>query len=63
MRRTDLVNRHACAEVPPRIEYELSLVEAALIDPVHMGTEWARTNGEAALDALDADPEPAIHRD
>ncbi|WP_213003239.1 winged helix-turn-helix transcriptional regulator [Winogradskya consettensis] len=48
-----LVHRHAYAEVPPRVEYELTPLGATLIDPIHMLTEWARTNGEAVLDALD----------
>ncbi|MGW7694622.1 winged helix-turn-helix transcriptional regulator, partial [Streptomyces asiaticus] len=26
-------------------------------------TEWARTNGDAVLDALDAAPEPVTHSD
>jgi DNA-binding HxlR family transcriptional regulator len=42
--------------VPPRVEYELTPLGATLIDPIHMLTEWARANGEAVLDALDAYP-------
>ncbi|WIY02975.1 helix-turn-helix domain-containing protein [Amycolatopsis mongoliensis] len=52
-----LIRRHAYAEAPPRVEYELTPLGATLIDPIHLLTEWARTNGEAVLDALDADPE------
>lgn len=48
-----LVRRHAYAEVPPRVEYELTPLGATLIEPIHMLTEWARTNGDAVLDALD----------
>jgi DNA-binding HxlR family transcriptional regulator len=48
-----LVVRHAYAEAPPRVEYELTPLGATLIDPIHMLTEWARTNGDAVLDALD----------
>jgi DNA-binding HxlR family transcriptional regulator len=58
-----LISRHAYPEVPPRVEYELTPLGATLIDPIHMLTEWARANGEAVLDALDADPEPAAHGD
>jgi DNA-binding HxlR family transcriptional regulator len=54
-----LVRRQAYAEVPPRVEYELTPLGATLIDPIHVLTEWARANGEAVLDALDADSEPA----
>src|SRR5262245_32879628 len=52
-----LIRRHAYAEGPPRVEYELTPLGATLIDPIHMLTEWARANGDAVLDALDADPE------
>ncbi|MEU1296414.1 helix-turn-helix domain-containing protein [Streptomyces sp. NPDC005840] len=53
-----LVSRHAYAEVPPRVEYGLTPLGATLIDPILMLIEWARTNGEAVLDALDARAEP-----
>ncbi|MFJ9427716.1 winged helix-turn-helix transcriptional regulator [Streptomyces sp. NPDC101249] len=61
-----LIRRHAYAEVPPRVEYELTPLGETLIDPIHMLTEWARANAGAvldALDALDADPEPVVHGD
>ena len=56
-----LVHRHAYAEVPPRVEYELTPLGATLIDPIHVLTEWARANGDAVLDALDASSEPVAH--
>jgi DNA-binding HxlR family transcriptional regulator len=46
-----LVRRQAYAEVPPRVEYELTPLGETLIDPIHMLTEWARSNGEAVLEA------------
>ncbi|MEU0796405.1 helix-turn-helix domain-containing protein [Amycolatopsis sp. NPDC005961] len=49
-----LVHRRAYAEVPPRVEYELTPLGKTLIDPIHVLTEWARTNGDAVLAALDA---------
>ena len=58
-----LAHRRAYPEVPPRVEYELTPLGATLIDPIHMLTEWARTNGDAVLDALDAGPEPVTHSD
>jgi DNA-binding HxlR family transcriptional regulator len=57
-----LVSRHAYAEVPPRVEYELSPLGASLLDPIHVLTEWARDNADAVLDALDTRPEPARPR-
>ena len=48
-----LVRRHAYAEVPPRVEYELTPLGATLIDPIHVLTEWARANGDAVLEAQD----------
>ncbi|WP_240973037.1 winged helix-turn-helix transcriptional regulator [Nonomuraea composti] len=53
-----LVRRHAYAEVPPRVEYELTPLGATLIEPIHVLTEWAKENGDAVLDALDADSGP-----
>ena len=53
-----LVLRRAYAEVPPRVEYELTPLGETLIDPIHVLTEWARANGDAVLDALDANSEP-----
>ncbi|SFS98933.1 winged helix-turn-helix transcriptional regulator [Saccharopolyspora flava] len=49
-----LVIRHAYAEVPPRVEYELTPLGETLIEPIHVLTEWAREHGEAVLDALDS---------
>ena len=62
-----LVHRHVYAEAPPRVEYELTPLGATLIEPIHILTEWARTNGDAVLNALDTDtdtaPEPVTHDD
>ncbi|CAM5259404.1 hypothetical protein STENM327S_07786 [Streptomyces tendae] len=56
-----LVRRHAYAEAPPRVEYELTPLGATLIDPIHMLAEWARENGDAVLAAHQADPEAVTH--
>ncbi|GAA1287330.1 hypothetical protein GCM10009646_88980 [Streptomyces aureus] len=33
------------------------------IDPIHVLAEWAEANGDAVvLGALDADPQPVVHR-
>ncbi|MBZ6106016.1 winged helix-turn-helix transcriptional regulator [Streptomyces olivaceus] len=57
-----LVRRHAYAEVPPRVEYELTPLGASLTGPIHVLTEWARENVDAVLDALDAGPGAVAHR-
>lgn len=48
-----LIRRHAYAEVPPRVEYELTPLGTTLIEPIRVLAEWARANGDAVLDALD----------
>ncbi|OON79645.1 winged helix-turn-helix transcriptional regulator [Streptomyces tsukubensis] len=53
-----LIDRHAYAEVPPRVEYRLTPLGTTLIEPIHALTEWAREHGDAVLDALDAHGEP-----
>ncbi|MBS2547622.1 helix-turn-helix transcriptional regulator [Catenulispora sp. NL8] len=52
-----LVHRHVYAEAPPRVEYELTPLGSTLLEPIHVLTQWAKTNGEAVLDALDAGTE------
>lgn len=49
-----LVTRAAYAEVPPRVEYELTELGATLMKPIEMLTEWAEINGAAVMAALDA---------
>ncbi|USX56515.1 helix-turn-helix domain-containing protein [Lentzea sp. HUAS12] len=54
-----LIRRHAYAEAPPRVEYELTPLGASLIDPIRALSDWARANGDAVLEALGGDhPEP-----
>ena len=45
--------RHAYAEAPPRVEYELTELGRTLIDPITMLAHWAEANGDAILDAQD----------
>lgn len=49
-----LVSRHAFAEVPPRVDYQLTELGDTLIQPIELLTQWAEHNGAAVLDALDA---------
>jgi DNA-binding HxlR family transcriptional regulator len=46
-----LVDRQAFAEVPPRVEYELTDLGRTLIDPIDMLTRWAQDNGDEILAA------------
>ncbi|WP_327280827.1 MULTISPECIES: helix-turn-helix domain-containing protein [unclassified Streptomyces] len=44
-----LVERHAYAEAPPRVEYGLTDLGRTLEEPIRMLTAWARENGEAVV--------------
>ncbi|MEO3806094.1 helix-turn-helix domain-containing protein [Nonomuraea sp. B1E8] len=46
-----LVGRRAYAEVPPRVEYELTDLGETLIDPIAILTRWAEHHGDAILAA------------
>ncbi|GIE85506.1 winged helix-turn-helix transcriptional regulator [Actinoplanes regularis] len=50
LQRYGLVERHAYAEAPPRVEYSLTALGGTLIEPIQVLTEWARDNGEAIVD-------------
>lgn len=45
------MTRHVYAQVPRRVEYELTELGRTLIEPIRMLTNWAEHNGEAILDA------------
>ncbi|MFI5849667.1 winged helix-turn-helix transcriptional regulator [Micromonospora chalcea] len=45
-----LVERHAYAEAPPRVEYSLTPLGQTLVEPIKVLTDWARDNGEAIID-------------
>jgi DNA-binding HxlR family transcriptional regulator len=49
-----LVTRATFAEVPPRVEYNLTDLGRTLIEPIEMLTSWAERNGNALLAAQDA---------
>jgi len=48
-----LVERHAYAQTPPRVEYELTELGRTLREPIIALTTWARENGEAMADLAD----------
>lgn len=58
-----LVRRHARAEAPPRVDYELTALGATLIDPIRMLADWARENGGAVLAAHEDGPGTTAHAD
>ena len=49
-----LVERHAYAEAPPRVEYSLTELGQTLVEPIRTLTEWARLHGEAVADFQEA---------
>lgn len=49
-----LVERHAYAEAPPRVEYSLTPLGETLQEPIRTLTEWARANGEALVTSQEA---------
>jgi DNA-binding HxlR family transcriptional regulator len=61
-----MVVRHEYAEVPRRVEYELTDLGRTLLPAIDALTEWAETHGAAVVDALDAEEairvEPAQSR-
>lgn len=44
-----LIERHAYAEAPPRVEYALTTPGRTLQEPIVALTEWARVNGGVLL--------------
>jgi DNA-binding HxlR family transcriptional regulator len=54
LERRGLVSRRAYAEVPPRVEYELTPLGRTLIEPIGALTRWAERNGDALLEAQEA---------
>jgi DNA-binding HxlR family transcriptional regulator len=46
-----LISRHAYAEAPPRVEYQLTALGHTLVEPIAVLARWAEANGEAVLEA------------
>jgi DNA-binding HxlR family transcriptional regulator len=55
LERFGMVRRHEYAEVPRRVEYELTDLGRTLLPAIDALTEWAETHGAAVVDALDAE--------
>lgn len=66
LQRDGLVTRTAYAEVPPRVEYELTATGRTLIEPAVRLAEWAIEHNpdiDASQRAYDARESPAERRD
>ena len=44
LERDGMLTRHVYAEVPPRVEYELTTLGRGLMDPVHGLVTWLQSN-------------------
>ncbi|SER77734.1 DNA-binding transcriptional regulator, HxlR family [Propionibacterium cyclohexanicum] len=54
MEQDGLVARRVYAEVPPRVEYELTALGRSLREPVRAARRWAETHVGDVLEARDA---------
>lgn len=52
--RDGMVERHAYAEVPPRVEYQLTELGQTLSEPLGALRSWAETHFDAVQEARDA---------
>ena len=48
-----LLTRTIYAEVPPRVEYELTPLGSSLLEPIHVNRKWAETHLNDVLAARD----------
>ena len=51
MERDGLVERHVTASIPPRVDYELTVLGTTLIEPMTALRHWAQDNMQAVLEA------------
>lgn len=54
MERDGLISRHVHAEVPPRVEYELTRLGASMAGPMKALGTWAVTNAESVESARES---------
>ncbi|WP_284978604.1 helix-turn-helix domain-containing protein [Arthrobacter sp. fls2-241-R2A-200] len=54
LERDGLITRTVHAQVPPRVDYELTAVGMSLLEPLSMLREWAESHVPAILEARDA---------
>jgi DNA-binding HxlR family transcriptional regulator len=65
LERDGMLTRHVYAEVPPRVEYELTPLGRALMEPVMGLVSWLQSNWpviRSARDRFDARKEAALAR-
>jgi DNA-binding HxlR family transcriptional regulator len=53
MERDGLISRTAYAEIPPRVEYELTPLGRTLLEPMAACCDWTRKHLRELLDARD----------
>ena len=53
LERDGLVTRTIFAEVPPRVEYELTPLGSSLLEPIRVNRQWAETHLNDVLEARD----------
>ncbi|MEV7607507.1 helix-turn-helix domain-containing protein [Paenarthrobacter sp. NPDC089322] len=54
LERDGLVTRTVHAQVPPRVDYELTALGMSLLEPLSMLREWAESHVPSILEARDA---------
>ncbi|MFI7107869.1 winged helix-turn-helix transcriptional regulator [Nonomuraea sp. NPDC050227] len=54
MERDGLLTRTAYAEIPPRVEYELTPLGRSLLAPMAAGCEWSRQHLSELIDARES---------
>jgi DNA-binding HxlR family transcriptional regulator len=54
MERDGLLTRRVFAEVPPRVEYELTPLGQSLHAPIEANTDWAEANVNKVMAAREA---------
>jgi DNA-binding HxlR family transcriptional regulator len=54
LERDGLITRTVYAQVPPRVDYELTGLGLSLLGPLSVLREWAESNVPSILDARDA---------
>ncbi|CAM00152.1 HxlR family transcriptional regulator [Saccharopolyspora erythraea NRRL 2338] len=59
MERDGLLTRTVHAQVPPRVDYELTALGRSLLEPIHAVTAWAERHVTEVLDARDRYDETA----